>query len=183
MNDLLQIVDQNGQTTGAMAKLEAHQNGGTLHRAISVFLFDELGRTLIQLRAANKYHFAGRWANACCSHPVGDETPLIAAQKTMMRELGIETDIHEVGIVEYRAEDPNSGLTECEYDHVFAGIWAGPIFHNPMEVEAVRWVTPEELRSEVRERPHTIAPWLPVIVESLSQSVDPFMAFRKRFLD
>ncbi len=181
MNDLLQIVDQDGQTTGAMSKLEAHLDGGTLHRAISVFLFDELGRTLLQLRAANKYHFAGRWANACCSHPIDDETPLVAAHRTMKRELGIEAEIEEVGVAQYRASDPDSGLTEWEYDHVFVGTWAGPILHNPMEVEAVRWVTPEDLCIEIRERPQTIAPWLPLIIETLSQSVDSFATFRKCF--
>lgn len=53
---LLELVDENGVTIGTAEKLAAHQPPGQLHRAFSVFLFDERGRLLLQQRALGKYH-------------------------------------------------------------------------------------------------------------------------------
>ena len=50
---------------GAGEKQAVH-SAGLLHRAFSVFLLDPRGRLLLQRRAISKYHFAGRWSNACC---------------------------------------------------------------------------------------------------------------------
>jgi isopentenyl-diphosphate delta-isomerase type 1 len=41
---------------------------GLLHRAFSVFLFNERGELLLQQRAAAKITFPGAWTNTCCSH-------------------------------------------------------------------------------------------------------------------
>ena len=43
---MLELVDENGTTIGTAEKLAAHQAPGQLHRAFSVFLFDEQGRLL-----------------------------------------------------------------------------------------------------------------------------------------
>ncbi|MCZ9342873.1 isopentenyl-diphosphate delta-isomerase, partial [Streptomyces sp. TRM76130] len=52
---LLELVDEDGATIGTAEKLDAHQPPGRLHRAFSVFLFDERGRLLLQQRAFGKY--------------------------------------------------------------------------------------------------------------------------------
>jgi len=62
------LVNENDEAVGVMAKMEAHQKG-LLHRAFSVFVFDSKGRMLLQQRAAEKYHGAYLWTNACCSQP------------------------------------------------------------------------------------------------------------------
>ena len=66
---LLELVDEHGNTIGTAEKLSAHQAPGQLHRAFSVFLFDEQGRLLLQRRALGKYHSPGVWSNTCCGHP------------------------------------------------------------------------------------------------------------------
>jgi isopentenyl-diphosphate delta-isomerase len=66
---LAELVDPDGAATGACAAAEAHTAPGRLHRAFSVLLLDDLGRVMIQQRAAVKTRFALRWANACCGHP------------------------------------------------------------------------------------------------------------------
>ena len=76
---LLELVDENGVTIGTAEKLAAHQPPGQLHRAFSVFLFDERGRLLLQQRALGKYHSPGVWSNTCCGHPYPGEAPFAAA--------------------------------------------------------------------------------------------------------
>ena len=62
------LVDENDREIGLMEKMEAHQKG-LLHRAFSVFIFNEEGELLLQQRAFDKYHSGGLWTNTCCSHP------------------------------------------------------------------------------------------------------------------
>ena len=57
---------------GVISKTDAHKSP-ILHRAFSVFLYNDNKEILIQKRAENKYHSTGLWANACCSHPQKDE--------------------------------------------------------------------------------------------------------------
>ncbi|MET9933122.1 NUDIX domain-containing protein, partial [Streptomyces sp. NPDC006324] len=76
---MLELVDEDGRTIGTAEKLTAHQAPGQLHRAFSVFLFDETGRLLLQRRALGKYHSPGVWSNTCCGHPYPGEAPFAAA--------------------------------------------------------------------------------------------------------
>ena len=70
------VLDENDNVIGHENKYKTHQfNGGTprgiLHRAFSVFLFDESsGELLLQKRAASKITFPNVWTNTCCSHPL-----------------------------------------------------------------------------------------------------------------
>jgi isopentenyl-diphosphate delta-isomerase len=45
-------------------------NEGLLHRAFSVFLFNDEGKLLLQQRADEKITFPGYLTNTCCSHPL-----------------------------------------------------------------------------------------------------------------
>lgn len=58
------LVDEQDHERGRAPKLAAHRGEGQLHRAVSVLVFDDAGRLLMQRRSAVKYHFAGRWANS-----------------------------------------------------------------------------------------------------------------------
>lgn len=49
--------------------VECHTVPMKLHRAFSVFIFDENGRLLLQQRAKTKYTFPLSWTNSICSHP------------------------------------------------------------------------------------------------------------------
>ncbi len=166
MSTLIQIVDELGQSVGETEKIAAHENGGVWHRAISVFLFNSSGRLLIQKRAKKKYHFSGLWANSCCSHPTVRETPVESAHRAMHTELGLHAEVSEAGIVRYGAFDETTGLSEREHDHIFVGQFTGEVRANPDEVEAVRWISIENLHSEIANHPEMFAPWLAVILGS-----------------
>jgi len=91
------LVNTADQPVGRMEKFEAHQRG-LLHRAFSVFLFNERGETLLQQRAAGKYHSPLLWTNSCCSHQREGESNLEAATRRLHEELGIDpSQISEYG--------------------------------------------------------------------------------------
>ena len=163
------LVDEADREIGTMEKLAAHENGGTRHRAFSVFIFDAQGRWLLQQRAAGKYHFAELWTNACCSHPRPGETTAAAAHRRLKEELGFDCPLSEHFSFEYKAASPTGGLTEHEVDHVFTGVYAGEMTPNPEEVAAVRWVTPAELADEVRQHPDRFTPWFKIASERVRE--------------
>jgi isopentenyl-diphosphate Delta-isomerase len=160
------LVDEHDRELGTAEKLDAHVRG-LLHRAVSVLLFDAQGRTLLQRRAAGKYHSAGLWANACCSHPHPGEDALAAAHRRLREELGIDAPLVHALTFTYRAE-VGSGLVEHEVDHVFTGRFDGEPRPAPAEVEAWEWRDAAALAAAVRAAPERYAAWLPLVLAQLA---------------
>ena len=161
------LVDEHDQPVGYAAKLPPHQGGGRLHRAFSVFLFDRDGRVLLQRRAAGKYHFGGLWTNACCSHPRRDQPVADAAAARLRFELGVDAPLAPLLTFTYRADDPATGLTEHEFDHVFVGPFDGAPQPNPDEVCDWKWVAPADLRADVARHPDRYTPWFRVVLDQV----------------
>lgn len=151
------LVDESDAAIGVMEKMEAHEKA-LLHRAFSVFIFNSRNEMLLQQRSASKYHSAGLWTNACCSHPRPGEDTLAAAQRRLQEELGFQTPIRKVFDFTYKAAFDN-GLTEHEFDHVFVGSYDEMIDPNPDEVQAVRFVTMETLRNSLETEPAAYTAW------------------------
>jgi isopentenyl-diphosphate delta-isomerase len=159
------LVNTADQPVGRMEKFEAHQRG-LLHRAFSVFLFNEQGETLLQQRAAGKYHSPLLWTNSCCSHQREGESNLEAATRRLYEELGINsneiTELRDAFHFIYRAEFDN-GLTEHELDHVLLGRFDGAVALNTEEVEAVRWISMADLALEMAAHPEQFTAWFQII--------------------
>jgi isopentenyl-diphosphate delta-isomerase len=160
---LVELVSQNGHPVGATTVAHAHLWPGVLHRAYSVVLFDENGRTLLQRRASAKTRFPLRWANACCGHPAPGEKVVAAASRRLREELGVESvALSPLGVYTYRASDVTTGRVEHEYDHVLTGFMSAgtPLQPDPAEVAAVRWTGVDELRADLIANPALYSPWL-----------------------
>lgn len=168
-NDLQKIilVDESDRQVGIDNKLHAHQNGAKLHRAISVFIFNKRGETLLQKRAMTKYHSAGKWANACCSHPMPKESVADAAHRRLREEMGFDCEMHEAFAFTYKA-DVGNGLTEHEYDHVFFGEYDEEVKADKDEVMDYRWVSMKSLREEIERKPDAFAPWLRICIDRVA---------------
>jgi isopentenyl-diphosphate delta-isomerase len=129
------LVNRLDQAIGSSPKQECHlmtqiAAGKGLHRAFSVFLFNEQGELLLQRRAAVKPTFPSRWTNTCCSHPLhgtpeaNEENQIgvkLAAIRKMEDELGITgiatSDLHFLTRIHYCAlSDGKWG--EHEIDHL-----------------------------------------------------------------
>ena len=152
------LVNEKDIATGTMEKMEAHKKG-LLHRAFSVFIFNSKGEMLLQQRALNKYHSGGLWTNSCCSHPKPDEDILMAAQKRLQEEMGFTTRLEKIFDFMYRV-DFNNGLTEYEFDHVFAGEYEGEIGHNKDEVMDYCYKSLRDVRHSLQEHPQKFSKWL-----------------------
>ena len=157
------LVDEQDRELGSCGKLRAHREGA-LHRAFSVFVFDDAGRLLLQRRARAKYHSGGLWSNTACGHPRPGEETAAAARRRLREEMNFECELREAFAFVYRAELAG-GLVEHEYDHVFVGTFGGSPAPDPSEVEDWEWVAPEELRRGLRDEPARYSRWLKLAFE------------------
>ncbi len=163
------LVNEKDIEVGRAGKLLAHQNGGKLHRAISIFVFNKKGETMLQKRALTKYHAAGQWANTVCSHPYPGESVSDAAHRRLKEEMGFDCDIREVFQFTYKAA-VGKGLTEHEYDHILFGSYEKTPVPNPEEVSDWRWVSLEALKKDIAKDPEQYVPWLKLMLNRIVEA-------------
>lgn len=154
------LVDEQDNPVGTMGKMEVHEKA-LLHRAFSVFIFNDKREMLLQKRAASKYHSAGLWTNTCCSHPKPGETTEAAAIKRLQEEMGFSTPISKAFTFVYKAPFDN-GLTEHEYDHVFTGTFNGLINPDPREVSDYCYQSIETVKENVQTHPDHFTEWFKI---------------------
>ncbi len=164
-SDDLILVDEKDNVVGYSPKLRAHEHGGLLHRAFSIFIFNSRGEMLLQRRAAGKYHFGGLWTNACCSHPRRGQTTIDAAHSRLREEFGFDTDLLEIFAFKYSATDSTSGLTENEFDHVFTGQFDGQPQPDAGEISEWKWLRLHGLQADLHARPDRYTPWFRIAFE------------------
>lgn len=169
MTETIVLVDEKDRPVGYEEKIAAHTNGGKLHRAFSIFVFNSKGEILLQQRAGAKYHFPGLWSNSCCSHPLKGEELEKAVHRKLKQEFGFDTELKEVFTFTYEATDPESMLTEHEFDHAFVGRYDGVPKPNPEEIQDWKWTTPANLKKDLKANPKKFTPWFPIALERLEK--------------
>jgi isopentenyl-diphosphate Delta-isomerase len=165
MKETVILVNELDQEVGAMEKMRAHELG-KLHRAISIFIFNEKGELLLQKRASSKYHSGGLWTNTCCSHPRPGETTIDAAIRRLYEEMGICSDLYHAFSFTYKAPFDN-GLTEHEFDHVFLGSSQAFPQLNPEEAEGFDYVTIPEVIKDMDKNPEQYTEWFKIAIHEV----------------
>lgn len=157
-DDLLILVDESDKETGYLSKAECHDGDGVLHRAFSVFVFNADGELLLQERGKGKRLWPGFWSNSCCSHPRKGESMRFATGRRLREELGIEVQLEYIYKFRYQAYFDQGG-SEHELCSVYLGRCEQDVRPNSTEIEAVRFVTAEDLQREMSQHPETFTPW------------------------
>lgn len=167
---LVILVDRKDNTTGIADKMEAHRKA-LLHRAVSVFVFNSAGEWILQKRALDKYHSAGLWTNACCTHPMPGETEQDSARRRLMEEMGLTCDLRKLFTFIYK-EKVDGDLYEHELDHVFAGFTDMEPVIEPSEVEDWKRMTYSELRADIRRNPKDYTVWFRKIFRRVNKHIN-----------
>lgn len=163
MKNQVVLVNEKDEVLGTEKKLKAHQNGGQLHRAFSLFIFNSQGGMLLQKRASCKYHCPDLWTNACCSHPSLEMSIEDFAKIRLEEEMGMNCGkiSREFSFI-YRQEFDN-GLTEYELDHVLTTLSNEEPALNPEEVGEFKWVKINNLYKDLAENPAKYTVWFKII--------------------
>ncbi|MGK0252824.1 MAG: isopentenyl-diphosphate delta-isomerase [Mariniflexile sp.] len=170
MEQLVILVNENNEQIGTMPKLEAHEKA-VLHRAFSVFIFNDKNELMLQQRAALKYHSALLWTNTCCSHQLVGETNIQAGKRRLNEEMGFVVELEESISFIYKAPFDN-GLTEHEYDHVLIGKYNGIPMINQDEVANWKWMSLEVVKNDMLEQPELYTEWFKIIFDKFYEHIN-----------
>lgn len=157
------LVNEKDEQIGLMPKMEAHIKA-VLHRAFSVFIFNNKNELLLQQRAEDKYHSPLLWTNSCCSHQRNGESNIEAGKRRLQEEMGFVCELKEVTSFIYKAPFDN-GLTEHELDHIMIGYYDSNPVINKEEVESFKWMTLEEVKIDMVKQPDIYTEWFKIIFE------------------
>ncbi len=164
------LVNEKDEKIGLMPKQEAHEKG-RLHRAFSVFIFNDNNELMLQQRALHKYHSPGLWTNTCCSHQRDGETTLEAGKRRLQEEMGFSVELKETTSFIYKAPFDN-GLTEHELDHILIGTFNSEPEINKDEVAAYKWMPIEEVKSDISKNPQLYTAWFKIIFDKFQQHLE-----------
>ncbi|RBP29839.1 isopentenyl-diphosphate delta-isomerase [Oceanihabitans sediminis] len=170
MEEQVILVNERNEQIGLMPKLEAHEKA-LLHRAFSVFVFNDKNELMLQQRALGKYHSPGLWTNTCCSHQREGETNIQAGKRRLQEEMGFVTELEDSISFIYKAPFDN-GLTEHEYDHVLLGKYNQEPKINPDEVAAWKWMPLEEVKKDMEMQPEHYTAWFKIIFDKFYQHIN-----------
>lgn len=164
------LVNQMDEPIGLMPKMEAHEKG-LLHRAFSVFIFNEKNELMLQQRALSKYHSPGLWTNTCCSHQREGETNIEAGKRRLQEEMGFTAELENKISFIYKAPFDN-GLTEHEFDHILVGNYNEEPKLNPVEAEAWKWMALDDVAKDMAANPSAYTEWFKIIFDKYYQSIE-----------
>lgn len=122
---------------------------------------------LLQRRSNIKYHSAGLWTNACCSHPRPGEDIAVAAARRLKEEMGFSTKLEKIFDFIYQASFEN-GLYEYEFDHVFTGIYDREIVPDSSEVSDYCFMSMEAIQSSLYLNPEKYTAWFGIVFPKLA---------------
>ncbi|MBT5876896.1 MAG: NUDIX domain-containing protein [Candidatus Latescibacteria bacterium] len=150
MDELLDIVDESDQTTGqTKSKKDIHRDGD-YHRAAHMWIYNDLGEILFQLRSHTKDLYPGLW-DITGGHVGAGETYLGAAVRELQEELGIAASPTDLELL-FNQRDP---VVQREFQQVFLLGYNGGIQTLRLQAEEVldaRFFTVQELRDQVADK-------------------------------
>lgn len=154
------IVDEHDNEVGVAPLTEAWQKG-LYHRIVSVFVQDDQGRTLLQLRGPHVAIYPNCWDQAAGGHVDRGQTYDQAARN----ELHEETGLTDVALTELGTFKSNSKEGERIINQ-FERVYLARVPHNvelrreATEVSRLQWFAPEELSRQITEHPEACTPGL-----------------------
>ena len=173
MKEHVILVDKQDNPIGLMEKIEAHEKA-LLHRAFSVFVFNDKNELMLQQRAAEKYHSPLLWTNTCCSHQREGESNIEAGKRRLQEEMGFSCELEEVFSFIYKAPFDN-GLTEHELDHVMIGRFNDEPHINPEEVASYKWMLLEDVKKDIENHPEKYTAWFKIIFKESYNKISKFI--------
>jgi isopentenyl-diphosphate delta-isomerase type 1 len=139
-DEILEIVNEQGDVTGTATREEIHKDNSLLHRVVHLLLFNNRGSLLLQKRSISKDIAPGKWDTSVGGHVDPGEDINTALKREMEEELSLtscETDFL------YSYIHRNSNESELVYS--FRGVFEGKVDFNKEEISEVKFWELDEI--------------------------------------
>lgn len=163
---LLIVTDKNGNKQGLATREECHTGHGRTHLAFLALVINFKGKVLLTKRGKNKSLWPLVWDASTVSHVLPGETVERAARRRGREELGIDVEFKVKNAFFYTEKYKNSA--ENEYCHILIGVSNLKPEGNPVEIDAIKFLTFPQLKKEILDKPQSYTPWLKMALEKLN---------------
>lgn len=146
MDEILPIVDPDGNVIGRASRQECHSGSFALHPVVHLHVVSPDGRLLLQLRKKNKRIQPGKWDTAVGGHVAYNETIDQALARETIEEIGVDLAGKDVRfITRYLFRSP----VEYELVYVYSLLYDGPFTSQPTEIDDLRFFSPDQYNAMV----------------------------------
>jgi isopentenyl-diphosphate Delta-isomerase len=154
------IVDENDNEIGTAMLAEAWQQG-LYHRVVAIFVTDDKGRMLLQLRSPNVKVYPNHWDQAAGGHVDEGQSYEVAAANELTEELGLHNvTLTEMGTYRSNAQDGDRIINQ------FERVYKAEVTHDTnlepegSEVTTLKWFTASELKTLFSQQSDKFTPGL-----------------------
>lgn len=149
MDELIDILDQQGNYTGKTClKSEAHKFG-YFHPTVHIWIYTSDEKILLQKRALTKKVSPGLWDISVAGHVAAGENIENAAIREVYEEIGLTItpeQLYKIGTRKHMINHVN-GIIDNEFHHVFIAKLTVPINNLTMQKEEVEALKLFELKT------------------------------------
>lgn len=183
VEEYLVLVDKNDNPIGSEEKVKCHLPNGKLHRAFTILLFKEDSTLLLTKRSQSKMVWPGDWDGTVASHPRESETYVASSERRLPEEVGLSCKLDYLFKFEYHVPYKDIG-SENEICGTLLGIVENQSAINFVkeEISEIKWVTSEQLATELMKNPQNFCPWMIIALYLLSSSKEAVLTKHRLIL-
>ena len=156
MVEYFDVVDKKDRVVGKASREEVHKSR-EWHKAVYVFVFNSRGEMFLQERSDDKDMEPGVWTCSVSGHPSSGQSYIEAAIRETEEEIGVRVKPKPLFFMKYEPYRHHLWIFEARHD--------GPFKLDPNEIKSGRFVSMEELKKEVKEKPERFSPEFLKILE------------------
>jgi len=154
------IVDEHDNEIGTAMLTEAWQKG-LYHRIVAVFIIDDKGRMLLQLRSPTVKVYPNKWDQAAGGHVDEGQSYEIAAAHELAEELGLhDIALKEMGTYKSTTRDGDRIINQFERVYKAEVPQGTELSHEEYEIAGLAWFTASELQTLITQQPDQCTPGL-----------------------
>lgn len=156
MEELIEILDAEGNKTGEVEPRSVVHTQGLWHKTVHIYLYrmvDSKVELLVHLRSKIKDLSPNMWDRCFGGHlKVGDSVES-AVKSELQEEIGlqIEPEKLKVGRVYKREVFPNNEFMAVYYYELYSGL--SELTFNDGEVQEVKWMKVGDIRNSMKDAP------------------------------
>jgi isopentenyldiphosphate isomerase len=172
-DELIDIYNEDNESFGSpKMKSEAHR-GGLWHRASHVWIYNDKGEILLQLRSKEKELNPDRWDVSAAGHIQTGEEPIDAAIRETKEEIGLAIDLKDLDFLKIRKIDEVVGnIKNKEFQYIYIFKFNGDLKDLVLqeeEVSEVRFAAIIEIEEGLKSSPEKYVRhgngWFEIMVE------------------
>jgi len=149
--EILDVVNENNEITGQEERKTVHEKG-LWHRVVRILLSNQKGELLLQKRKKTTDINPGVWSSSAAGHLNAGEDYLHAGKRELMEELGIETELSELG--REKVDIPN----DRTFARYYIGECDGDFKARGAEFSEAGFFHVEKIKEMMKENPEKFSP-------------------------